>query len=433
MNSFNRRILLVALGTTPHLMTMTLSALYKTYPDEMPTEIHVVTTKRGAECARETYLDPQGGLLADFYRDYQLTPATFDEHHIHTIPGDDGAPLEDIRTQADGSRAADFIVSLIRNFCADPKASLHVSIVGGRKSMGLLLGSAMTFYGRDQDKLSHVLSPMEYAPGQFSYPTPEDLEAKPDIVSLGEIPFLRLRPVLPQVLLSEQYSFGDIVEASQTQISQPPHARVVNHKNKYTLHCDGIRIKCEQRAVGLYTWLLLRQKLGRITHISFGAMDYETFFFLRLQFLQVLEPLLNESSWQKAPETYLGIPHDRLLQIRRRLMNQGIQDPHEYFLAFQALLTEDEKKALSQTAGDFARKLSTLRTKINDKITDHLQVAIPDVTKRRWHQYFIESNEQKDDCVYQLRLMPNHIDLPDDLLALLQKADKSAAGYWRHV
>lgn len=55
MNSFNRRILLVALGTTPHLMTMTLSALYKTYPDEMPTEIHVVTTKRGAECARETY------------------------------------------------------------------------------------------------------------------------------------------------------------------------------------------------------------------------------------------------------------------------------------------------------------------------------------------------------------------------------------------
>lgn len=101
MTTYDRRILLVALGTTPHLMTMTLSALYKTYPDEMPTEIHVVTTKKGAECARQTYLDPKGGLLQDFYRDYQLTPATFDESHIHTIPGDDGTPLEDIRTQAD--------------------------------------------------------------------------------------------------------------------------------------------------------------------------------------------------------------------------------------------------------------------------------------------------------------------------------------------
>ena len=31
MNSFNRRILLVALGTTPHLMTMTLSLSSRTY------------------------------------------------------------------------------------------------------------------------------------------------------------------------------------------------------------------------------------------------------------------------------------------------------------------------------------------------------------------------------------------------------------------
>ena len=306
MTTYDRRILLVALGTTPHLMTMTLSALYKTYPDEMPTEIHVVTTKKGAECARQTYLDPKGGLLQDFYRDYQLTPATFDESHIHTIPGDDGTPLEDIRTQADGSRAADFIVTLIREFCADVQASLHVSIVGGRKSMGLLLGSAMTFYGRDQDKLSHVLSPMEYAPGSFSYPSPEDLKTQPDVVSLGEIPFLRLRPVLPQVLLDEKYSFGDIVSASQTQISQPPHVRLIQGKKKFQLYCDGIEVDPERRSLGLYTWLLLRQKFGRSTPISFGSNDYVTFFFLRLQFLNVLSPLLNEASWLKAHETYLG-------------------------------------------------------------------------------------------------------------------------------
>ncbi len=52
MADSKRRILLIALGTTPHLLTFTLAALYKESPEAMPTEIRIVTTELGAEMAR---------------------------------------------------------------------------------------------------------------------------------------------------------------------------------------------------------------------------------------------------------------------------------------------------------------------------------------------------------------------------------------------
>jgi CRISPR-associated protein (TIGR02584 family) len=82
-------------------------------------------------------------------------------------------PLEDIRSPDDNRRAADGITELIREFTADPDCALHVSIAGGRKTMGFFLGYALSLYGRPQDKLSHVLvsEPFESSSG-FYYPTP---------------------------------------------------------------------------------------------------------------------------------------------------------------------------------------------------------------------------------------------------------------------
>lgn len=432
MTTYSRRILLVALGTTPHLATATLCALYKTHPDEMPTEIHVVTTRLGADCARTAYLDPDTSLLTHFWTTYGLPPAAFDASHIHTIPGADGLPLADIRTPDDNSRAADFIVKLIRDFCADPNASLHVSIVGGRKSMGLLLGSAMTFYGRDQDRLSHVLSQMESAPGDYHCPTPQELEADPSLVSLGEIPFLRLRPVLPQALVDEQYSFVDVVEASQTQLTHAPKVRLCAVGRRWQVRAENVILKAEKRSLALFIWLMLRTKLGRQTPTSFGAASYEHLFFLRLQFVNILEHFLTDNSWQKASTTYLGITIDRLKEISRRLMHQGIQDPVQYCQCFTAQLTEDEKKKLSTTAVAFSSKLSTLRSKFNESAETQLNQVIPDITHRRVHPYLIDSSEQKDACVYRLRLTPDNIEVPDTLLAELTRGG-DAAQYWRQV
>ena len=185
MADSKRRILLIALGTTPHLLTLTLAALYKESPEAMPTEIRIVTTELGAEMARRSFFG-EGNILDAFWRDYGLSPAAFTEADIHAISSADGEPIADIRTLDDSNRAADLIVKLVRECCEDPDASLHVSIVGGRKSMGMLMGSALTFYGRDRDRISHTLSETETAPDRRPYPSPEELAANPDVVILAD-------------------------------------------------------------------------------------------------------------------------------------------------------------------------------------------------------------------------------------------------------
>ena len=269
MADSKRRILLIALGTTPHLLTLTLAALYKESPEAMPTEIRIVTTELGAEMARRSFFG-EGNILDAFWRDYGLSPAAFTEADIHAISSADGEPIADIRTLDDSNRAADLIVKLVRECCEDPDASLHVSIVGGRKSMGMLMGSALTFYGRDRDRISHTLSETETAPDRRLYPSPEELAANPDVVILADLPFLRLRQILPAMMLSKEYSFSEIVRNSQQAIEYMPRVRLTHDGSRWRLYADGVPVHLEPKLLGLYAWLLLRTKLGRETPVSYG-------------------------------------------------------------------------------------------------------------------------------------------------------------------
>jgi len=294
MADSKRRILLIALGTTPHLLTFTLAALYKESPEAMPTEIRIVTTELGAEMARRSFFG-EGNILDAFWRDYGLSPAAFTEADIHAISSADGEPIADIRTLDDSNRAADLIVKLVRECCEDPDASLHVSIVGGRKSMGMLMGSALTFYGRDRDRISHTLSENETAPDRRPYPSPEELAANPDVVILADLPFLRLRQILPAMMLSKEYSFSEIVRNSQQAIEYMPRVRLTHDGSRWRLYADGVPVHLEPKLLGLYAWLLLRTKLGRETPVSYGMLPSEVFLHLRLQFVRVLGLILTQN------------------------------------------------------------------------------------------------------------------------------------------
>ena len=208
------------------------AALYRKSRQAMPTEIRIVTTELGAEMARRSFFG-EGNILDAFWRDYGLSPAAFTEADIHAISSADGEPIADIRTLDDSNRAADLIVKLVRECCEDPDASLHVSIVGGRKSMGMLMGSALTFYGRDRDRISHTLSENETAPDRRPYPSPEELAANPDVVILADLPFLRLRQILPAMMLSKEYSFSEIVRNSQQAIEYMPRVRLTHDGSRW--------------------------------------------------------------------------------------------------------------------------------------------------------------------------------------------------------
>ena len=219
-HEFPRRVLAMAVGLTPQVVTETVYALaVRREPPWVPTELLLLTTAEGAMRARLMLLDPQIGQFHRLCAEHGLTGRIrFGADDIVAIAGDDG-PLHDIRTPADNALAADAITAAVRRLCVDPEAAVHVSIAGGRKSMGYYIGYALSLFGREQDRLSHVLvnEPFENIPDFFFPPAQPRVvfgagnrpaSSADAVVQLAEIPFVRLRSGLPAELLSGAASFG---------------------------------------------------------------------------------------------------------------------------------------------------------------------------------------------------------------------------------
>ena len=232
--SYTRRVLLAVSGLSPQIVTETVYALAVTARQPwVPTEVHLVTTSEGAQGARLLLLSEEPGWFARLLADWKLPPIAFPSENIHLIAGPDGIALDDIRSAADNDAAADFICDTVRRLTADDNAALHVSLAGGRKTMGFYLGYALSLYARPQDRLSHVLvsSPYESNP-QFFYPAPETrvlarshgqaVDAKDATVTLARIPFVRLRDGLPEALLDGKAHYSEVVAAAQKSV--PPLA-----------------------------------------------------------------------------------------------------------------------------------------------------------------------------------------------------------------
>jgi len=218
--SYPRRVLLAVTGLSPQILTETLYALAVAgSPVWVPTEIRIITTARGAQEALRNLLAEDPGWFRRLREDYRLPEIAFAVEDIRVITGPCGKQLDDILDEADNTAVADFITEQMREITADADASLHVSIAGGRKTMGFYVGYALSLFGREQDRLSHVLVPQRYESRKdFFYPA-RGAEDAP--VHLGRIPFVRLREGLPRRLLDGGARFSEAVAEAQKALPPP--------------------------------------------------------------------------------------------------------------------------------------------------------------------------------------------------------------------
>lgn len=226
-----RRVLLVVTGLSPQIVTETIYALaLKGNPAWVPTEVQVITTGLGKQKVEDTLLSDDPGWFNRLRQDYRLPEIAFSKEHIHVITRPDGMPLDDIMDDEDNAALADFITDRVRALTADPRVSLHVSIAGGRKTMGFYIGYALSLFGRTQDRLSHVLvSPPFESRSDFYYPAPRtgviqrgDATEGRNAVHMGDIPFVRLRDGLPKELLEGRATFSAAIAEAQKAL--PPLA-----------------------------------------------------------------------------------------------------------------------------------------------------------------------------------------------------------------
>ena len=270
---YPRRVLLAVSGLSPQIVTETLYALaVRAARPWIPTEIRLLTTARGAEHARLNLLSGDrwfGRLRAD----YGLPPIHFDADCIEVIRDATGAPLGDIRSQADNDATADALTEAVRALSADPDAALHVSIAGGRKTMGYYLGYALSLFGRAQDRLSHVLVDEGYeGHPQFYYPSPGErvihtlgpnprpLDCQRAEVTLAEIPFVRLREGQPQALLAGSARFSDVVAALNRALAPP---RLVIDVTDGRVEAGSRRVAMRPADLAFLLWFARRAQAGQ--------------------------------------------------------------------------------------------------------------------------------------------------------------------------
>lgn len=272
-----RRILMCVTGMSPQIVTETLYALTVPKPDGdpawIPDEIHLISTTVGIHQAKLNLLSSVPGWFARLCKDYSLPSIRFDDDCLHAISDRAGKPMEDIRSPEDNEAAADYIAECLRHFTANPNTELHVSLAGGRKTMGYYLGYALSLYGRPQDRLSHVLisSPYEGHP-EFYYPTPSECiiqvrgEKGPQAsdcaaakVSLAMIPFVHLRDGLPQRLLEGKSSFTEAVDLAN-HAQGPAHLLIDLQRQKAWV--NDLHLPLNEAQFALLYWFAERKNGG---------------------------------------------------------------------------------------------------------------------------------------------------------------------------
>ncbi len=271
-NDYPVRILLAVTGLSPQIVTETVYALSQSAPPFVPTEVHVLTTEKGASRAQLTLLSREPGWCHRLRRDYALPEIRFGHENIHTLSRPDGSAIADIRDPEDNARAADLITDMIRRFTGDEQSALHVSIAGGRKTMGFFAGYALSLYGRTQDRLSHVLvsAPYESNP-EFFYPAIESriiygagpngepMDTAQARVTLADIPFVRLRHGLDKRLLSGEGTYTEAVQVVQQSLLPP---RLVITAGRASVRAGETDVPLLPVDKAFYLWIAARRKDG---------------------------------------------------------------------------------------------------------------------------------------------------------------------------
>lgn len=271
-HQYSKRVLLLVSGMSPQIITETIYALTQhLQPAFIPTEVHLLTTVKGAEQARLNLLVDNNQYFYKLCKDYHLDTRMFTEANIHVIEDSSGMKMEDIRTPQENKATADFITHKIFEYTQDDNTALHVSIAGGRKTMGYYAGYALSLYGREQDRLSHVLVSEGYESlRDFYYPTPyshsvynqkgEALDASKAKVTLAQIPFIPLRGgVIDNNLLDGSLGFNETIERAKKASKNPI---LVLNPDSRIFQVDNIQQKLAPNNILMLLWFDYRIRKG---------------------------------------------------------------------------------------------------------------------------------------------------------------------------
>ena len=195
-------------------------------PKTVPIEIHVVTTREGAQAISDAQLVGAEGRLAAFCREFEL-PDLNDRLRIEALQVD----LQEVGANHAYGR---HVAGLLRDCTADPDTRVHTCLAGGYKTMSFYMGYSMSLLGRYQDRLYHVfVTPGFESSANFwwkpkvareisiVFDGKEQTVCTDDAaIEVASIPFARLRYLLKKGDLDDVADFRALVGAANEGIGR---------------------------------------------------------------------------------------------------------------------------------------------------------------------------------------------------------------------
>jgi CRISPR-associated protein Csx14 len=166
-----KKILIAVCGLSPQIITETLFALHQ--QDRLPDMVRILTTRIGMEACHAQLFAAGNGHYHKFLADYQIAADSIDFSPLDVIAVTDeqGRCIDDIGDEDDNLAFLHACMLHAYEYSKSPESRIFYSIAGGRKTMGACLASAAQLYGRQQDRIFHVLVSPEFENcREFYYP-----------------------------------------------------------------------------------------------------------------------------------------------------------------------------------------------------------------------------------------------------------------------
>ena len=254
-------ILILALGTTPQLVTEAIYALYKTRPTVIYDEIFIITTSVGRNMLKKFLIDEN--KLAAMSKDMGVKFTVKNNSFI--VPKyDNGVELDDIKTSSDNQIMANSIVSLIKEKTGTASNRIHAFLSGGRKTMSFYMGLAMELYSRPWDKTYHILVSEQFKSNKDFYYKPvknkqiisgeNTLNTDDAEIMLIDLPMIRLRNKIKMDISDFKTALEYGQKEIDTSITQP--SLKINLRNRQISIDNYIAIELTPIQLMVYTTYL---------------------------------------------------------------------------------------------------------------------------------------------------------------------------------
>jgi len=324
----SKNILVCVSGLTPQIITETFFCLTVKEKIQID-ELYILTTRRGKEVILG--IDPAPNTpkvslkeeLQNLCNDYKVKFPLFElnDHHIITAK-EESIELYDVRTDKDNILFPNKVMDFIRRLTMNRNTILHCSISGGRKTMSVHLAFALSIFGREKDKLYHVLTSEENEFKDFYPKTKKDAK----LLELAEIPYVRLRSILSKELQEDKlirYSYDQIVSATQKslRILLNQDVLILNITNREVQFNEN-RVRLEPMEFAIY-YQLIEEKLKNIDKLSIAEITSPEFAKKICQFIETNYKYYYYSERRKEKLIKSGISPE-LFRSKRSIINKKI-------------------------------------------------------------------------------------------------------------